>query len=103
MVPSRRHLVGIVLTGVSVIVMPTLARLKRAAGEAMGSRLVIADAAETRLCAWLSVSTLAGLVGFAAFEWSWIDPMAGFVIAYFAVREGREAWEGKLACDDDED
>jgi divalent metal cation (Fe/Co/Zn/Cd) transporter len=93
---------GIVLTALSAVVMPTLARLKRSAGEAMNSRLVVADAAETRLCAWLSVSTLAGLAGFAAFGLSWIDPVAGFVIAFFAVREGREAWEGELVCDDDD-
>ena len=93
--------VGMVLTALSSVVMPTLARLKRSAGETMSSRLVLADAAETKLCAWLSVSTLAGLVGFAAFRLSWIDPLAGFVIAYFAVREGREAWEGELVCDDD--
>ncbi len=43
------------------------------------------------------MSTLGGLAGFAAFGLSWIDPLAGFVIAYFAVREGREAWEGELA------
>lgn len=94
--------VGMVLTALSAVVMPTLARLKKAAGEAMNSRLVLADAAETRLCAWLSVSTLAGLAGFAAFGLSWIDPFAGFVIAYFAVREGREAWEGELVCDDED-
>ncbi|MDP1807344.1 MAG: cation transporter [Acidimicrobiales bacterium] len=94
--------VGIVLTALSAVIMPALARLKRAAGEAMNSRLVLADAAETKLCAWLSVSTLAGLAGFAAFGLSWIDPLAGFVIAYFAVREGREAWEGELVCDDED-
>lgn len=93
--------VGIVLTSLSAVIMPVLARLKRVAGEAMNSRLVLADAAETKLCAWLSVSTLAGLAGFAAFGLSWIDPLAGFVIAYFAIREGREAWEGELVCDDD--
>lgn len=93
--------VGIVLTALSAVIMPALARLKKAAGEAMNSRLVLADAAETKLCAWLSVSTLAGLAGFAAFGLSWIDPLAGFVIASFAVREGREAWEGELVCDDD--
>ena len=92
--------VGMVLTALSAVVMPALARLKRVAGEAMNSRLVLADAAETKLCAWLSVSTLAGLAGFAAFGLSWIDPLAGFVIAYFAVREGREAWEGELVGDD---
>lgn len=92
--------VGIVLTGLSVLVMPWLARAKRRAGEWMGSRLVIADAAETRLCAWLSLSTFAGLVAFAWLGWSWLDPVAGFVIAGFAVVEGREAWEGELVLDD---
>ncbi len=31
----------------------------------MHSRLVLADAAETKLCAWLSVSTFAGLLAYA--------------------------------------
>lgn len=86
--------VGIVLTGVSVVVMPLLARTKRNVGETLGSRLVVADAAETRLCAWLSASTFLGLGGYALVGWTWIDPVAGFVIAHFAVREGREAWDG---------
>jgi divalent metal cation (Fe/Co/Zn/Cd) transporter len=93
--------VGIGLTAASLLVMPTLARFKRQAGQALGSPLVIADAAETRLCAWLSVSTLAGLVAYATIGWTWIDPAAGFVIAAFALKEGKEAWEGELACDDD--
>lgn len=93
--------VGIVLTGLSIVIMPALAWAKRRAGEEMGSRLVIADATETKLCAWLSVSTFAGLVGFALVGATWIDSVAGFVIAWFAIREGREAWEGELAGDDD--
>jgi divalent metal cation (Fe/Co/Zn/Cd) transporter len=93
--------VGIVLTGVSIILMPWLARAKRRAGEQMGSRLVVADSAETRLCAWLSVSTFAGLLGYALVGWIWIDPVAGFVIAVFAVSEGKEAWEGELATDEE--
>lgn len=93
-------LVGVVLLGLSVVVMPVLARAKRRAGEALGSRLVIAEAAETRLCAWLSVSTFVGLALHAVFGWTWVDSVAGFVIAGFAVMEGREAWEGELTCDD---
>jgi divalent metal cation (Fe/Co/Zn/Cd) transporter len=93
-------IVGVVLTGLSIVVMPWLAHAKRKTGQAMNSRLVIADAAETQLCAWLSVSTFAGLLAFAVFGWTWIDPVAGFVIALFAVKEGREAWEGELVCDD---
>lgn len=91
--------VGVILTGASVVIMPWLARAKRRAGEALGSRLVIADAAETRLCAWLSVSTFAGLAAFTWFGWTWLDAMAGFVIAGFAVMEGREAWEGEIDAD----
>jgi hypothetical protein len=92
--------VGIVITGASIVVMPWLARAKRRVGQQLGSRLVLADAAETRLCAWLSVSTFAGLVGFALVGASWIDSIAGLVIAWFAVREGREAWAGEIGCDD---
>ncbi|MGH3432908.1 MAG: hypothetical protein ACRDQB_08750, partial [Thermocrispum sp.] len=49
-------IVGIALTGLSIIVMPWLAHAKAKAGRAMNSRLVLADGAETRLCAWLSAS-----------------------------------------------
>ncbi|ROT33450.1 cation transporter [Micromonospora sp. HM5-17] len=95
--------VGIVLTGASIIIMPWLAHAKRKAGQQMGSRLVIADAAETKLCAWLSVSTFAGLLAFALLGWTWLDPIAGFIIAGFAIWEGKEAWEGELVEDDDDD
>lgn len=58
--------------------------------------------AETMLCAWLSLSQIAGLLAFAWFGWSWLDPVAGFVIAGFAIVEGREAWEGELVVDDED-
>jgi len=91
--------IGIALTATSIVVMPLLARAKRKVGEKIGSRLVLADAAETRLCAWLSLSTFAGLAGYAIAGWTWIDPVAGFAIAAFALMEGKEAWQGELACD----
>ena len=81
--------------------MPLLARAKRKVGEALGGdQLILADAAETKICVPLSVSTLLGLALTGA---AWLDPVAGFVIALFAVKEGREAWEGELACDDGDD
>jgi hypothetical protein len=73
---------------------------KRRAGAALPSPLVTADAAETILCATLAGTTLLGLVLFAAFGWWWADPAAALAVAWFAVREGREAWHGELACDD---
>ena len=95
--------VGIVLTGASILIMPTLAWFKRRVGTRMGSRLVLADAAETALCAWLSVSTFVGLVLFAWLGWTWLDAVAGFVIAAFAINEGREAWQGEHDHDDGPD
>lgn len=92
--------VGIALTLLSVLVMPFLANLKMKTGKQIGSILLIADAKETRLCAWISVSTLAGLVSFYLYEWVWVDSVASLIIAVFAVMEGREAWAGELACDD---
>ena len=32
---------------------------------------------------------------------AWLDPVAAFVIAELAIHEGKEAWEGELAEDDD--
>ncbi|MGY5884191.1 cation diffusion facilitator family transporter [Modestobacter lacusdianchii] len=97
-------IVGLVLLAASVIIMPLLARAKRRVGEALGGdRLILADAAETKICVLLSISTLIGLGLYAVVGWTWLDPVAGFVIAAFAIHEGREAWEGELVEDDDDD
>jgi divalent metal cation (Fe/Co/Zn/Cd) transporter len=97
-------IVGLVLLAASVIIMPLLARAKRRVGEALGGdRLILADAAETKICVLLSISTLIGLGLYALVGWTWLDPLAGFVIAAFAIHEGMEAWEGELVEDDDDD
>lgn len=87
--------VGIVLAIVSLIVMPTLGLLKRKTGEAMNSRVLIADSAETFLCSWLSGILLLGLVLNATVGWWWADPVAALGIAWLALREGKEAWSGE--------
>jgi divalent metal cation (Fe/Co/Zn/Cd) transporter len=95
--------VGLVLLAVSIVVMPLLARAKRrVAMQLGGDRLILADAAETKICVLLSISTLAGLGLYALTSAAWLDPVAGFVIAVFAIHEGREAWEGELIEDDDD-
>lgn len=91
-------MVGIVLTAVSLVVMPALAIVKRRAGQRIGSRTLVADSTQTRLCAYLSAATLAGLAANAAFGWWWADPIAALVISYVAVTEGREAWRGDTCC-----
>jgi len=96
--------VGIVVLVASLVVMPMLAAAKRRVGVALGGDpLILADAAETRLCVLLSVSTLVGLVLFQLTGAAWLDPIAGFVIAGFAVHEGIEAWRGELVEIDSDD
>lgn len=94
--------IGVIILIASIIIMPLLARAKRRVGEQLNNDpLILADAAETRICVLLSFSTLAGLLLYAWTGAAWIDPVAGYIIAIFAIREGREAWEGELVEDDD--
>jgi divalent metal cation (Fe/Co/Zn/Cd) transporter len=94
--------VSIVLLVLSIIVMPVLAALKTRVGKKLGDPLILADAAETRICVLLSAATLVGLLLYTLTGAPWLDPVAGFVIALFAIHEGREAWEGELVEDGDE-
>lgn len=92
---------GIAISGAALVVMPILGVAKRRIGRELGNELVIADGAETMICAALAAATLAGLVARAVFGWSWVDPIAGYLITYFCIKEGREAAEGELVCVDD--
>jgi divalent metal cation (Fe/Co/Zn/Cd) transporter len=89
-------LVGLIVLGASLVIMPLLAAAKLRVGRRLGDSLILADAAETRICVLLSVSTFGGLALYALTGAVWLDPAAGFVIAAFAVHEGIEAWRGDL-------
>lgn len=86
---------GVVLATLSLIVMPLLARAKRRTGQAIGSATLVADAAETLLCAALSLILLVGLLLNAIARWWWADPLAAIGIAALALREGLEAWRAE--------
>lgn len=92
-------LVGIAVTSISIGVMLWLARAKRRAAVALGSRALEADAFQTTACWWLSLITLAGVGLNAALGWWWADPVAALGMTYFLVREGREAWRGEDCCE----
>jgi divalent metal cation (Fe/Co/Zn/Cd) transporter len=83
---------GLVVAAAALIVMPLLAVAKRRTGRALGNQALIADSAESALCAFTSAAALLG-VGLNAWAgWWWADPAAGLVIAALALREGLEAW-----------
>jgi divalent metal cation (Fe/Co/Zn/Cd) transporter len=89
---------GIGLTIASAALMPAFGLAKRRVGEKLGSAAMRAEGAQNMLCAYLSVAVLVGLLGNALVGAWWLDPLAGLFIAYVAVREGREAWEGEECC-----
>lgn len=88
---------GLMITAVSVVVMPFLSLAERRAGRELGSATAVADSKQTLICAYLSAAVLVGLLLNSLFGWWWADAVAGLVIAVFAVREGAEAWRGD-AC-----
>lgn len=94
-------LLGLGATAFSALFMPWLAKRKADIGQVLGSKLLIADAAETRLCGWMALSTFSGVLAFHFFHLNWLDSLTSLIIAGFAINEGREAWEGELVCEDD--
>jgi divalent metal cation (Fe/Co/Zn/Cd) transporter len=93
--------VGLVTLALSVLVMPVLARAKRRVARALQSRALEADAAQTSLCAYLSVIALAGVGLNAAFGWWWADPVAALAMVPIIGKEGREGLRGEAECECD--
>ena len=91
--------VGIVLTIVSLLVMPTLSWLKLRNARRIGSKALESEAKETIACAWLSAITLGGLAANAALGWWWADPVAGLAMIPWLIREGVEGLRGEVECD----
>ena len=82
--------VALVLSVVSILVMPTLAYLKGRTGREIGSRALLADTVETWVCAYLSVALLAAVGLNAAFGWWWADPVGALAMLPVILWQG---WE----------
>lgn len=95
---AERSVTGIVIAALSLAVMPFLSAAQRRAGRELGSASAVADSKQTLLCTYLSAVLLVGLLLNATLGWSWADPVAALVIAVIAVKEGRDAWQGKGCC-----
>jgi divalent metal cation (Fe/Co/Zn/Cd) transporter len=89
---------GIALTLSSAALMPVLGRLKHRLGQRLDSAATAGEGTQNLLCAYLAVAVLAGLLANRLFGAWWLDPVIALVIAGVAIREGREAWQGKECC-----
>lgn len=91
----QRSLIGIVLSLLSLIVMPLLARAKRRTASELNSAALRADSKQTSICAYLSVILLGGLLLNATIGWWWADPIAALIMVPIIAQEGREALKGE--------
>jgi divalent metal cation (Fe/Co/Zn/Cd) transporter len=96
----EKSIPGLVITMLSVVIMPLLSRAKRRIALVLGSRALTADATQTNLCAYLSAIALAGLVLNAVLGWWWADPAAALAMVPIIAREGVEGWRGEKHCED---
>jgi cation diffusion facilitator family transporter len=88
---------GVGITVAALVIMPLLARAKLRVADGLNSRALRTDAYEAVCCAWLSATTLGGLLLNAAFGWAWADPLAALVIVPLLIREGWGGWRGGCA------
>jgi divalent metal cation (Fe/Co/Zn/Cd) transporter len=85
-----RSTVGLVLSVLSLVIMPALAWSKQRTGHQMGSRALVADAAETWVCSYLSLALLAGVGLHELFGWWWADPVGALAMLPVILWQG---WE----------
>jgi divalent metal cation (Fe/Co/Zn/Cd) transporter len=86
---------GIAILMAAAAIMPWLAKEKRRLSVDAGSAALRADAAESALCAYLSLTALVGLGINAIWHVAWADAAAALVITPLIVWEGRETLRGK--------
>ena len=91
--------IGMALTGTSVVLMPLLGRAKHRLADRLGSAATAGEGTQNLLCGAQAAAVLVGLAANAAFGAWWLDPLIGVFIAVVALREGRETWRGDgCAC-----
>lgn len=91
--------VGIIVSVISILTMYFLMKYKLKVGNKLNSAPIIADAHCTRTCLQLSVILLAASGLYELFRISYIDLIGSLGIAYFAYKEGKEAWEKANSTD----
>lgn len=89
----HRSTVGLVLSVLSLLIMPALAYAKQRTGRELGSKALQADAIETWVCAYLSLALLLGVGLYAAFGWWWADAAGALAMLPVVLWQGWETYE----------
>ena len=81
---------GIAWTAVTAVVMFALAAGKSRTGAALGNPVLRTEGRVTLIDGILAVAVLAGLALNAGLGWWQADPLAGYVLVFYAAREVRD-------------
>ncbi len=96
---------GIVISSISIVTMYVLYSYKMKVGKNLGSEPIISDANCTKTCFYLSFILLGSSLLYEVFRIPYVDAVGSLGIAWYAFKEGREAFEKakskRLSCGDD--
>jgi len=90
----RHSAIGIAWTAVTAAVMFALATGKSRTGTALGNPVLRTEGRVTLVDGILAVAVLAGLALNAGLGWWQADPLAGYVLVFYAAREVRDIFTG---------
>lgn len=91
----RPTYLGMAILIAAAAIMPWLANEKRKLSAVTGSAALRADAAQSGLCAYLSLIALVGLAVNVIWHVPWADPIAALAVTPLILWEGKEAIRGK--------
>ena len=83
----KHSVLGIAWTGITAVVMFALAAGKARAGRALQNPVLQAEGRVTFVDGLLAIAVLIGLVLNLTLHAWWADPLAGFVIVFYGVKE----------------
>jgi len=84
---------GVIIALISIATMWVLVRAKRRVGKALNSQPILADANCTLICIYMSLVLLASSFLYMLTGFGFIDILGSVGLIYFAISEGKEAFE----------
>ena len=90
---------GIVISGISILIMWALILGKSKVGRALNSPAIVADAQCTKVCIYMSLILLGSSALYELTGLPYIDSIGTLGLAFFSFREGKECFQ-KASSDD---
>ena len=91
----RHSPAGIGWTAITAVVMFALAACKAQTGAALDNPVLRTEGRVTLIDGLLAAAVLAGVLLNAGLGWWWADPLAGYVVVFYAAREVRAIHRGQ--------